>query len=271
MTGPAPGSPAPGGPEQAILLKRIARNVTDLDEAAKFYIEALGFQPVGTVAEDPELAGLLQVGQIRLLRLRLGSQEIELSQCFPPGLEHFREDANFVDFQHIALLTPDIHAAYEKAITNGAEPISDDGPVELPATSGGVTAVKFRDPEGHPLEFLQNPSSGYDHSAISVTNVNRSVAFYAGIGLLLDARQVNYGPEQDALDGLEDTKLDVVALRPLQPTPHVELLCYRSPRAIPCQWALKDICADRLVFAADAAGLRLMRDPDGHVVLLDGR
>jgi catechol 2,3-dioxygenase-like lactoylglutathione lyase family enzyme len=256
---------------QVSALKRIARNVANLDDALRFYIEALGFQQVGEIAEDPKLAELLQVGQIRLIRLRSGDQEIELSQCFPSGLEHFYEDANFVNFQHIALLTSDIHAAYAKAIEHDAEPISDDGPVELPASSGGVIAVKFRDPEGHPLEFLQKPGGGYDHSAISVANVNRSIAFYAGIGVVLERRQTNRGVEQDALDGLEGAELDVVALRPLQPTPHVELLCYRRPRAIPCQWSPKDICADRLVFACDDGGLRLLRDPDGHVVLLDGR
>ncbi len=278
---PAPGSPAPESPVRATALIRIARNVPNLYETGKFYIEVLGFHPSGLPEEDAELAELLQVR--KALRLRLnsgnqesgnqesGNQEIELTQCFPQGASCMPAAANFVDFQHIALLTPDIHAAYAKAIENGAEPISDDGPVELPSLSGGVTAVKFRDPDGHPLEFLQKPGFGFAHSAISVGNVNRSVAFYSAIGVSLDTSQVNYGPEQDALDGLENTKLDVVALRPKRPSPHVELLCYRSPRAVPCHWSVRDICADRLVFAADAAGLRLMRDPDGHVVLLDGR
>lgn len=264
------GQPAPDRPALATSLKRVARNVTDLNEAAKFYIEALGFQAIGPIEEDPELASLLKIEKIRLLRLRSGDQEIELSKCFPAGAPYQGGDGNFVDFQHIALLTPGIHAAYAKAISHGAESISEAGPVKLPAASGGVTAVKFRDPDGHPLEFLQRPGLGYDHSAISVANVNRSIAFYAGIGALLDARQINQGVEQDALDGLEGAELDVVALCPPQRTPHVELLGYRRPKAIPCQWALNDVCADRLVFASDEPGLRLLRDPDGHVVLLDG-
>jgi catechol 2,3-dioxygenase-like lactoylglutathione lyase family enzyme len=256
---------------KATALQRIARNVTELDRAQKFYTEALGFEAVGPVAQDPELAELLFVEKILTLRLRSAGREIELSQCFPAGAAYQRADANLVDFQHIALLTPDIAAAYAKALANGAEAISTTGPVQLPASSGGVTAVKFRDPDGHPLEFIEKPAAGYDHSAISVANVSRSIAFYAGIGVVLDARQVNHGAEQDALDGLQGAELDVVALRPAQPSPHLELLGYRNPKAIPCQWAPKDICADRLVFASDTHGLRLLRDPDGHVVILDGR
>jgi catechol 2,3-dioxygenase-like lactoylglutathione lyase family enzyme len=251
-------------------LKRIGRNVTDLDRLAAFYIGALGFQPTGPVEEDPELAALLRVRQVRILRLHSAGREIELSQCFPAGAAYEPDDANLTDFQHIALLTPDIHAGYATAIAEGAVPISTEGPVRLPAASGGVTAVKFRDPDGHPLEFIEKLGPGYDHSAISVANVNRSIAFYAGIGVTLAARQRNEGPEQDALDGLEETELEVVTLRPPHPSPHVELLGYRRPRPIPCQWAPSDICADRLVFAAESV-LVLLRDPDGHVVLLDGR
>lgn len=260
-----------GSPAPATALKRIARNVIDIVESQRFYTEALGFRPLGPVREDPELARLLRVAQIRVQRLRAGDQEIELSQCFPAGAPYDRADANFVHFQHIALLAPDIRAAYDRALGFGAEPISENGPVRLPPASGGVIAVKFRDPEGHPLEFLQKPLPGYDHSAISVANVARSVAFYAGLGLLPDARQLNHGAEQDALDALEETEVKVVALRPPQPTPHVELLCYRSPKAIPCHWTVRDSCADRLVFATREDGLRLLRDPDGHVVVLDGR
>lgn len=260
-----------GGPAQAIALKRIARNVTDLTQAEKFYTKVLGFEPIAAVGQDPELAALLQLRKIHVLRLRSGDREIELSQCFPAGALYPRAGANLVHFQHIALLSPDIQAAYNKALAGGATPISTHGPIRLPAASGGVTAVKFRDPDGHPLEFIQNPAQGYDHSAISVLDVARSANFYAGIGVVLDSSQRNHGPEQDALDGLANADLSVVALRPPQPSPHVELLCYQNPQAIPARWGVTDICADRLVFTSETNGLRLLRDPDGHVILLDGR
>ena len=76
---------------------------------------------------------------------------------------------------------------------------AESGPVTLPKSAGGVTAVKFRDPEGHPLEFLQFPRGanpdwkgtgvmGIDHSAVSVSDVAASRRFYARHGLSEAAR-----------------------------------------------------------------------------------
>ncbi len=254
-------------------LLRVARNVASLQRAEGFY-GALGFRAVTPVRGDALLARLLRVERMRILRMRLGAQEIELSECSPPGAAYPADmAASDSRFQHIAIVTDDIVRACERVIALGVVPISRDGPVRLPAASGGVTAFKFRDIDGHPLEFLQFPESrpeGFDHSAISVRDVERSVEFYTKIGVRQESRQVNVGPEQDALDGLADAHVDVLALRPQQPTPHVELLCYRhADFAPPC--APGDIAADRLVFQTADGGLRLRRDPDGHVVLLDGR
>lgn len=256
---------------QAIALRRIARNVLSLSRAADFYARALGFSPVGSEEEDRELAALLGLRRLKCLRLRSGGREIELSECDPPGEPCAPAGGNVGRFQHIALLCPDIHAAYRHALACGAEPISTSGPVRLPAGSGGVTAVKFRDPEGHPLEFIEKDAVGYDHSAISVEAVERSLAFYAGIGVRLASRQVNRGVEQEALDGLPGAEVDVVTLHPPQPSPHVELLGYRNPPAVRARWGVSDLCADRLVFSADSRELALLRDPDGHCVVLDGR
>jgi catechol 2,3-dioxygenase-like lactoylglutathione lyase family enzyme len=259
-------------------LLRVGRNVAALEKAALFYADVLGFAAAAPVAEDAALARLLQVERVWVLRMRLGAQEIELSQCFPAGAAYPPQaGANASCFQHIAVLTADIVTACARAARHGGAPISRIGPVRLPVSSGGVTAYKFRDLDGHPLEFLQfpeaagKPASGFDHSAISVSNVDASVAFYTRLGLVQAARQLNQGVEQDALDGLEDVAVDVVALNPPQSTPHVELLCYRTPKAPAMDYGPADICADRLVFGTDKAGLSLMRDPDGHVVLLDGR
>ena len=97
-------------------------------------------------------------------------------------------------FQHLALVPDDAQAAWRRARDAGATPISRERPVTLPKSAGGVTAVKFRDPEGHPLEFLQFPRGanpdwkgtgimGIDHSAISVSDVAASRRFYARHGL----------------------------------------------------------------------------------------
>jgi len=256
-------------------LLRVGRNVAALAPAAAFYAEALGFEVLGPAAEDAELAALLGVAGVKILRLRLGAQEIELSECFPAGAAYPAGGASALWFQHIAILAPDMASAYGQV--RQAAAISRDGPVRLPAASGGVTAYKFRDPEGHPLELLQfpeaagKPVAGYDHSAISVADISASQAFYARIGLAVAARQLNQGAAQDALDGLDAVAVDVVALNPPQPAPHVELLGYRSPAPREAAYAPADICADRLVFGSADGGLAMLRDPDGHVVVLDGR
>jgi catechol 2,3-dioxygenase-like lactoylglutathione lyase family enzyme len=261
------------------VLRRVARNVADLVRMQEFYAEGLGFTPLAPAAEDPELAEVLGVARVKTMRMGLGAQVLELTACYPAG-QGYPENARANDlfFQHIAIVTTDVLAAQARAMAAGATMISHDGPQKLPPRSGGVTAWKFRDPEGHPLEFLQLAACGeaftpgFDHSAISVAEVVRSIAFYESQGLVLRQRQGNYGAEQDRLDGLENVSVEVVALAAGEAPPHVELLCYAAPAPRPAAMAgPADIAADRLVFGNAPGQLALLRDPDGHCILLDGR
>ncbi|MGB9109547.1 MAG: glyoxalase, partial [Telluria sp.] len=152
-------------------------------------------------------------------------------------------------------------------------PISREQPVALPQSSGGVTAVKLRDPEGHPLEFLQFPRGDYphwqgtgimgiDHTAIAVGDLAASRRFYAHHGLTEGEPMLNQGPTQVALDGIDDVVVDIVPMLPAQAPPHIELLGYRGLIGGPVDLAVNDIAATRIVWhsAHDA----LLRDPDGH-------
>jgi catechol 2,3-dioxygenase-like lactoylglutathione lyase family enzyme len=263
------------------ILRRVARNVTDLEKVREFYARALGFVALGGVVEDDELAKLLGVSKLKSQRMQLGAQQIELTQCFPPGADYPKpRRADDIFFQHIAVVTTDIFAACARAGEAGAVPISSHGPQLLPRASGGVTAWKFRDPDGHPLEFLAFPDDkiwsgdalflGYDHSGIAVADAERSIAFYTYFGLGMRHRQVNYGPEQERLDGVKNATLDVVAMAPQVLPPHVELLGYRNAgaRKMP-DVRPSDTAADRLVFATADRARVLKRDPDGHYLLLD--
>ena len=91
-----------------------------------------------------------------LLCVQLGNQVIPLAETQPPGCS-YPDDVPGWDplFQHFAIVVSDMTAAYAnlQALHNWT-PISTDGPQILPPSSGGVTAFKFRDPEGHPLEML---------------------------------------------------------------------------------------------------------------------
>jgi catechol 2,3-dioxygenase-like lactoylglutathione lyase family enzyme len=243
---------------------------------AAFY-RAIGFD-IGEAASIPaaelELLGLAGAGS--RIAMSLGRSRVDLERFDLPG-HPYPDDTTACDlaFQHLALVTDDAEAAWRRARDAGAAPISRECPVTLPMSAGGVTAVKFRDPEGHPLEFLQFPRDGnadwkgtgilgIDHSAIVVSDVAASRRFYAGHGLSEAGATVNHGPTQDALDGLHGVELDVVPMNPTSRPPHVELLGYRHPvgRAI-SPVAVNDIAATRILWRSD--GDALIRDPDGHL------
>jgi catechol 2,3-dioxygenase-like lactoylglutathione lyase family enzyme len=269
-------------PAQIVALDRIALNVRDLDAMAAFYRDALGFTAAQGRKIDLALARLLDVRAVRTVSLRRGSQTLQLCACDPPGAPIPPDSrSNDLWFQHCALASGDIGAAYERLRRFHFTPISRDGPQTLP---GGIVAFKFRDPEGHPLELIQFPKAdprtadGIDHSAIAIADPNRSIAFYAvRHGLAVQARQVNHGPAQDALDGLDKTAVDVIALTPEVSAPHLELLHYRHPQGRPSRSSQpNDLAASRLVFTrrrtpedVDGDDLELVHDPDGHAVLLE--
>ncbi len=143
----------------------------------------------------------------------------------------------------------------------------------MPASSGSVIAAKFRDPEGHPLEFLQFPAGsnpawpgtgtlGIDHSAISVADTTRAIAFYERHGLTLGPRGTNTGPTQVALDDIDNVTVQIVPLLPSHTPAHLELLGYRNAHSHK-PWNPNDIAATRIVWHADHT--TLLRDEDGHL------
>jgi catechol 2,3-dioxygenase-like lactoylglutathione lyase family enzyme len=299
-------------------LMYVSTTVADLRRAETFYGDGLGFARVGeTVIDDPawpRLMGVASSVTVRALRMRLGAQEIELVSFDPPGLPYpDTHAANDLWFQHVAIVVNDIGNVYNRLESLSTAPISNGGPQLLPANTGGVTAFKFRDPDGHPLELLYLPPGvgdaawhhrqgseplGYDHSAIVVEDVERSIAFYTDLlGFRVGGRSLNTGVEQDRLDGLTNCMVDVVGLEPADvPTPHLELLCYRQPQseASISTIAPNDIASTRQVHRVDdldglvdrlndagtpfvspdivplKSGERAaaVRDPDGHMIVL---
>ena len=253
--------------------------VSDLERLGAFY-RALGFvadAPQPITPDELRVVGLAGSGW--RMSLSLGRSRVDLDQYDAPG-RRYPEDASAADlvFQHFALVADDAAAAWALASSAGAAPISRDGPVTLPQSSGGVRAVKFRDPDGHPLEFLQFPAGanpawqghgiqGIDHSAICVSDVAASRSFYAKAGLAEGDATLNEGPTQVALDGLDDVRVEVVPMNPSAKPPHVELLGYRHPLTREhAPLAANDIAATRIVWTAGQEAL--VRDPDGHLLQL---
>jgi catechol 2,3-dioxygenase-like lactoylglutathione lyase family enzyme len=295
-------------------LSRIVLICRDADRSAEFYARAFGFAVLDQRPRaDPEFAELIgRANSHALLRtLRLGDQQLVLAEVTPSGRPYPDSVPGYDSlFQHFAIVVADMAAAFAALQSVGGwSAISTDGPQLLPASSGGVTAFKFHDPEGHPLELLEFPShdsatnravpsgrvcSGIDHSAISVMDTARSIAFYNSLGLVRAGGSLNSGPEQERLDGIADAVVEVTALAPpLHQVPHVELLCYRGDFAGRNAMAdPADAAATQLVFAVSGEAFAalvannhgavintvlvshgltraLLRDPDGHLLCLE--
>ena len=249
-----------------------SRSVSDLAVTETFYRDGLGFSRLGPPEPVPaahRLAMGLGEGTAMQLRMGLGAQAVTFLALDPPGAPYpVGPSATDPVFQHLAIPVRDMAAAMERLGPLSPTPISWGGPQGLPASSGGVTAYKFRDPDGHPLELLFFPGGapaarwraapglflGIDHSAITVTDLDATLDFLTGsLGLSLAARGLNRGPEQGRLDGVDDPEVDVLALEPPVPAPHMELLHYRRPatrRPTPAPFGPRDRATTRFVFSA---------------------
>lgn len=253
----------------------VSANATRL---AAFYAAAFDARLLGRERRVPEQSA-------RTATLAIGDERIELMTFDDAGAPYpAAAIASDVTFQHFAIVVQNMQDAYLRLRgIDGWQPISRGGPQQLPADSGGVTAFKFRDPEGHPLELIQfcrdamparweevaasRIALGIDHTAISVADGAASIAFYAALGLRVGGRSTNHGPAQDRLDGIDDTSVEVVTLTAPVPTPHLELLCYASRRCVPPACA-RDVAATRTIFQADET-LGTLQDPDGHRLVVE--
>jgi catechol 2,3-dioxygenase-like lactoylglutathione lyase family enzyme len=261
-----------------VTLRKIVgfRLVTAAPERLAAFYRAIGFtvcEATPIAAAEMTALGLEGIGSRR--PLMLGAHRVDLDTFDRPG-SRYPPGASACDllFQHLALVTDDADAAWRRAVDAGASAISYAGPVQLPNSAGGVIAIKFRDPDGHPLEFLQFPPGnpnwpgagilGIDHSAISVADVPASRRFYTDHGLGEGETSLNQGPAQATFDGLDRAEVDVVPMNPIERPPHVELLAYRRPRGAPGSGlAVNDVAATRMVWRSNRDAL--LRDPDGHL------
>lgn len=230
----------------------VAITVSDMDRAIDFYSRVLTFQKVSDVevaGEDLEhLSGVFGV-RIRVVRMRLGDESIELDEYLAPKGRPVPVDSRSNDrwFQHIAIIVSDMDKAYARLRKNKVEHASS-GPQTLPAwnkNAGGISAFYFKDPDGHPVEILHFPSDkggekwhrtsdklflGIDHTAIVVSDTDASVRFYRDLlGMHIAGESENYGTEQEHLNNVFGAHLKITALRGAE-GPGIELLEYVAPR-----------------------------------------
>jgi catechol 2,3-dioxygenase-like lactoylglutathione lyase family enzyme len=142
-------------------LARFGLTTGDAESAAKFYEAAFGCRRIATDRlGGPEFERLMgATGGADRITLNLGREIIELVQFDLPGepYPHASSSSDLL-FLHFAIVVADMMRAVQRLSTiAGWTPISTGDPQHLPASSGGLIAFKFRDPEGHPLELLAFP------------------------------------------------------------------------------------------------------------------
>jgi catechol 2,3-dioxygenase-like lactoylglutathione lyase family enzyme len=287
----------PADAAQVTRLLRLRLCSHEAKQLANFYEAALGFRRISVehLSASQVHAFVPHGGRALRISLALGAQHVELIQFVDRPGRPYPDGASSsgLIFQHFAIVVADMEAAMTRlSAVGGWSSISTHGPQHLPQSSGGVTAFKFRDPEGHPLELLAfppdqmpevwqaksgeggSPFLGIDHSAISVFDSERSIAFYQSLGLAVSHRSVNHGPEQAQLDGVHEPVVEVTAMTVNGAAPHLELLCYRqqTQRSV-LDLQASDVAATCMVFG-DASRVssrsskplpaRLLQDPDGH-------
>lgn len=233
-------------------VEAVGMTVADMDRSVAFFSDVLTFRTVS----DTEVSGKAYdrlhgvfASRLRIVRMRLGEEQIELTEYLTPRGRPIPVDSRSNDrwFQHVAIIVSDMDAAYARLRQHGVEHASPE-PQRLPdwnPAAGGIKAFYFKDPDGHPLEILRFPAGkgdpkwqqargrlflGIDHTAIVVADTEASLAFYRGLlGFRLAGESINHGPEQERLNAVFGARLHISGLRAAA-GPGVEFLEYLSPR-----------------------------------------
>jgi catechol 2,3-dioxygenase-like lactoylglutathione lyase family enzyme len=244
------GSPVTAGAEAVI---RVGLTVSDMGRSIEFYTTVLDFEKL---TDDEVLGGAYEQLQgvfggvrLRVVRLRLGQEELQLTEYLAPRGRPAPVDSRSNDhwFQHVAIIVRDMDRAYARLRQFKVQHAST-GPQLLPKTipgAAGIRAFYFRDPDGHPLEVLQFPRDkgdpkwhqpgnklflGIDHTAIVVGDTRASLAFYRdGLGFRVAGESINFGTEQERLNNVQGARLRITGLR-ASSGPGIEFLEYITPR-----------------------------------------
>jgi catechol 2,3-dioxygenase-like lactoylglutathione lyase family enzyme len=271
----------------------VGMTVSRMDRAVEFYRSVLSFKKVSDVEVWGEayerMQGLFGL-RMRVVRLQLGEETLELAEYLAPGGRPIPVDSRSNDrwFQHVAIVVTDMDKAYQQLRKHKVKHAST-GPQTLPEwnkSAGGIQAFYFKDPDGHVLEVLHFPKGkghpkwrrpgekvflGIDHSAIVVADTDASLRFYRDIlGLTVAGKSENYGTEQEHLNNVFGARLRITTLKAAR-GPGVELLEYLAPgdgRPMPADSRANDLWHWQIhveVGDAQAAGQVLRKNRVGFV------
>jgi catechol 2,3-dioxygenase-like lactoylglutathione lyase family enzyme len=293
----------------------IELTINSLRGELDFFTNVLPFRVVTeTKSKRGALDGLLVLEntELRTVELRLGDEHIRLTEHLTNKGQSIPADSRSFDhwFQHIAIVVSDMDKAYDHLRARKVKHIST-APQALPAwnkDAGGIKAFYFSDPEDHVLEIIwfppgkgdprwQAPTTnlflGIDHTAVVVSDTDRSLEFYTNaLGLRVAGTAENHGAEQEHLNQVFGARLRITALRAGR-GPGIELLEYIAPpggRSLRPESRANDLAfwrthlrVEGYGFLSDArggtrarpvsttgiSGSFIVRDPDGHALELD--
>src|SRR5262245_42158516 len=123
----------------------VGMTVADMDRSIEFYTKVLSFEKVSDIevwgTEYEHLQGIFGL-RMRVVRLRLGSEAIELTEYLTPTGKPIPVDSRSNDhwFQHVAIIVSDMDRAYEWLRQNKVQHAST-GPQRLPdwnPNAGGI-------------------------------------------------------------------------------------------------------------------------------------
>jgi catechol 2,3-dioxygenase-like lactoylglutathione lyase family enzyme len=247
------GLPAAGSAQGIVrAVGPIGMTVADMDRSVAFYSQVLGFEKSSDVevagADYERLQGVFGL-RARVVRMKLGDEEIELTEYIAPRGRPVPGDSRSNDrwFQHVAIVVSDMDRAYA-VLRQHRVAYASSGPQRLPdwnPNAGGIRAFYFKDPDNHTLEVLSFPPGkgdpkwqrasarlflGIDHTAIVVADTDASLGLYRDtFGLSVVGSSENYGPEQEQLNNVFGARLRITTLRAAA-GPGIELLEYLAPR-----------------------------------------
>jgi catechol 2,3-dioxygenase-like lactoylglutathione lyase family enzyme len=122
-------------------IDHVAVVTTDIERAARFYTEVLGFRE--TLRLETTHSGTI-------IFVSLNGTQMELFGGGKP--RHASEDENEVGYTHITLLVDDVDAEFSRLKSLGVE-----FSLEPQAAESGLRLAFLRDPDGNAIELLQRP------------------------------------------------------------------------------------------------------------------
>jgi catechol 2,3-dioxygenase-like lactoylglutathione lyase family enzyme len=299
----------------------IGMTVENMERSIKFYSDVLSFEKISDmeVRGEPyeKLVGIFGV-RLRIVKMRIGNEFIELTEYLTPKGKPIPMDSRSNDhwFQHIAIVVGDMDKAYQHLRNHNIKHVST-APQTIPdwnKAAAGIRAFYFRAPDDHNLEIIFYPPGksdpkwqqksdklflGIDHTAIVVSNTEKSRGFYQDLlGMKIAGESENYGEEQEHLNNVFGARLRITALKSDQGSA-IELLEYLTPRdgrPFPIDVRANDlmhwqttlttlnlnniarqlmvnevrfVSPEVITLPEDGAGMKkaiLVRDPDGHAM-----